>query len=157
MIEKLKIAIIVQAREESVRFPKKVLYSISGKPLIINILDRLKKSKLKNTIIVAIPKNKKNIDLEKILKKNKHKVFKGHEENVLKRYYDAAKKYKADIIIRITADCPFVDSKIIDKLIKILIEKKFDYASNTLKLTYPDGLDTEVFTFKALKEAQKKS
>ena len=157
MIEKLKIAIIVQAREESVRFPKKVLYSISGKPLIINILDRLKKSKLKNTIIVAIPKNKKNIDLEKILKKNKHKVFKGHEENVLKRYYDAAKKYKADIIIRITADCPFVDSKIIDKLIKILIEKKFDYASNTLKLTYPDGLDTEVFTFKALKEAQKKA
>ena len=157
MIDKLKIAIIVQAREESVRFPKKVLYPILGKPLIINILDRLKKSKLKNTIIVAIPKNKKNIDLEKILKKNKHKVFKGHEENVLKRYYDAAKKYKADIIIRITADCPFVDSKIIDKLIKILIKKKFDYASNTLKPTYPDGLDTEVFTFKALKEAQKKA
>ena len=115
----------------------------------------MKKSKLKNTIIVAIPKNKKNIDLEKTLKKSKHKVFKGHEENVLKRYYDAAKKYKADIIIRITADCPFVDSKIIDKLIKILIEK-LDYVSNTLKLTYPDGLDSEVFTFKALKEAQKK-
>ena len=74
MIDKLKIAIIVQAREESVRFPKKVLYPILGKPLIINILDRLKKSKLKNTIIVAIPK-KKNIDLEKILKKTNIKFL----------------------------------------------------------------------------------
>ena len=75
MINKLKIAIIVQAREDSVRFPKKVLYPISRKPLIINILDRLKKSKLKNIIIVAIPNNKKNINLEKILRKNKYKVF----------------------------------------------------------------------------------
>ena len=75
MIDKLKIAIIVQAREESVRFPKKVLYPILGKPLIINILDRLKKSKLKNTIIVAIPKNKKNIDLERYLKKTNIKFL----------------------------------------------------------------------------------
>ncbi len=157
MINKLKIAIIVQAREDSVRFPKKVLYPISRKPLIINILDRLKKSKLKNIIIVAIPNNKKNINLEKILRKNKYKVFRGHEENVLKRYHDAAKKYKADIIIRITSDCPFVDPKIIDKLINTLIEKKLDYASNTIKPTYPDGLDAEVFTFKALQEAQKKA
>ena len=157
MANKLKIAIIVQAREDSVRFPKKVLYPILRKPLILKILDRLKKSKLKDIVIVAIPNNKKNSNLEKILRKNKCKIYKGHEENVLKRYYDAAKKYKANIVIRITSDCPFSDPKLIDKLINTLIEKKFDYVSNTLKPTYPDGLDAEVFTFKVLKEAHKKA
>jgi glutamate-1-semialdehyde aminotransferase/spore coat polysaccharide biosynthesis protein SpsF (cytidylyltransferase family) len=157
MANKLKIAIIVQAREDSVRFPKKVLYPILRKPLILKILDRLKKSKLKDIVIVAIPNNKKNTNLEKILRKNKCKIYKGHEENVLKRYYDAAKKYKVDIVIRITSDCPFSDPKLIDKLINTLIEKKFDYVSNTLKPTYPDGLDAEVFTFKVLKEAHKKA
>ena len=157
MGKKLKIAIIVQAREDSVRFPKKVLFPILKKPLILKLLERLSYSKLKDLVIVAIPKNKRNINLENTLKKNKSIVFKGDEQNVLKRYYDAAKKYKVDIIIRITSDCPFSDPKLIDKLIRILIDKNFDYVSNTLKPTYPDGLDTEVFTFKALKEAHTKA
>lgn len=157
MDKKLKIAIIVQAREDSVRFPKKVLFPISKKPLILKLLERLSYSKLKDLIIVAIPKNKRNINLESALKKNKFIVFKGDEHNVLKRYYDAAKKYKVDIVIRITADCPFSDPTLIDKLITLLIDKNFDYVSNTLKPTYPDGLDTEVFTFKVLKEAHTKA
>ena len=157
MEKKLKIGIIVQAREDSTRFPKKVLHPVLKKPLILKILSRLKYSKLKDLIIVAIPNNKKNSNLEKILKKNKYKIFKGDEENVLKRYYNAAKKFKIDIIIRITSDCPFADPKIIDNYINILLKNKFDYVSNTLKPTYPDGLDTEVFTFKSLKEAHKKA
>ena len=157
MDKKLKIAIIVQAREDSVRFPKKVLFPILKKPLILKLLERLSYSKLKDLIIVATPKNKRNINLESVLKKNKFIVFKGDEHNVLKRYYDAAKKYKVDIVIRITADCPFSDPKLIDKLITLLIDKNFDYVSNTLKPTYPDGLDTEVFTFKVLKEAHTKA
>ena len=157
MVKKLKTAIILQAREDSIRFPGKVLYPISGKPLIIKILERLKKSKLKDKIITAIPKNKENTRLNKILRKNKFTVYRGNKDNVLKRYYDAAKKHKVKIIVRITADCPFVDSDIIDKLIKILINKKFDYASNTLNPSFPDGIDAEVFTFEALSEAYKKA
>ena len=155
MVKKLKTGIIVQARENSTRFPKKVLYPILNKPLIIKILDRLKKSKLKDILIVAIPNNKENTELEKILKKNGCKIYKGHEQNVLKRYYHAAKKFRLDVIVRITSDCPFSDPALIDRLINILITKKLDYASNTLEPTYPDGLDVEVFTFKALKNANK--
>ena len=157
MVKKLKIGIIVQARENSTRFPKKVLYPIFRKPLIIKVLDRLKKSKLKDIIIVAIPKNKKNTKLEKLLLKNKYKIFRGNEENVLKRFYDAANSFKLDIIVRITSDCPFSDPNLIDKLISILIKKKLDYASNTLYPTFPDGLDVETFTFKSLKHANKKA
>ena len=157
MVKKLKTAIILQAREDSMRFPGKVLYPISGKPLIIKILERLKKSKLKDKIITAIPKNKENTRLNKILRKNKFTVYRGNKDNVLKRYYDAAKKHKVKIIVRITADCPFADSDIIDRLIKLLINKKFDYVSNTLKPSFPDGIDVEVFTFEALSEAYKKA
>ena len=107
MVKKLKTGIIVQARENSTRFPKKVLYPILNKPLIIKILDRLKKSKLKDILIVAIPNNKENTELEKILKKNGCKIYKGHEQNVLKRYYHAAKKFRLDVIVRITSDFLF--------------------------------------------------
>ena len=155
MVKKLKTGIIVQARESSTRFPKKVLYSIIKKPLIIKILERLKKSKLKDVIVVSIPKNKKNSGLESLLINKKYKIYKGHEENVLKRFYDTANKFKLDIIVRITSDCPFTDPVLIDRLINILIKKKLDYASNTLQPTYPDGLDVEVFTFKTLKNANK--
>ena len=157
MVKKLKTAIILQAREDSIRFPGKVLYPISGKSLIVKILERLKKSKLKDEIITAIPKDKENEQLNKILRKNKFIVFRGDKDNVLKRYYEAAKKYKVKIIVRITADCPFVDPGIIDRLIKILISKKLDYASNTLTPSFPDGIDAEVFSFEALREAYKKS
>ena len=157
MVKKLKTTIILQAREDSIRFPGKVLYPVSGIPLILRILKRLKKSRLKDDIVVAIPNNKHNTKLEKILRKNKYKIFKGSQENVLKRYYGAATKYKANIIVRITADCPFCDPKLIDKLIKILIDKNLDYISNTINPTYPDGLDTEVFTYKVLKEANRKA
>ena len=79
-------------------------------------------------------------------------VFRGSHENVLKRYYLAAKKYEADLIVRITGDCPLVDSNLIDQMIKTFIEikKNYDYISNTIIPTYPDGLDIEVFSFNAL-------
>ena len=157
MVKKLKIGIIVQARENSTRFPKKILHPILKKPLIIKILERLKESKFKDVIIVAIPKNKKNTKLENLLIKNRYKIFKGPEENVLKRFYDAANSFKLDIIVRITSDCPFSDPNLIDKLIDILIKKKLDYVSNTMYPTFPDGLDIETFTFDSLKYANKKA
>ena len=155
MVKKLKTAIILQARESSIRFPNKVFASIKGQPIILRLLNRLKNSKQKNQLIVAIPNKKSNNKLNKLLKKNKFDVFRGDEKNVLKRYYYAAKKYKIDIIVRITADCPLSDPKLIDKFVHILKQKKLDYLSNTLNPTYPDGLDVEVFTFSALELAFK--
>jgi len=157
MVKKLKTAIILQARESSSRFPNKVFAKIKGQPLILRLLQRLKNSKQKNQLIVAIPNKKSNNKLNKLLKKNKFVVFRGDEKNVLKRYYYAAKKHKIDIIVRITADCPLSDPKLIDKFVYILKQKKLDYLSNTLIPTYPDGFDVEVFTFLALKQAFRKA
>ena len=117
MVKKYKTVIILQARESSTRFPNKVYALIKGKPLILRLLTRLKNSKLKNQLVTAIPNNKSNDKLNKLLKKNRFNVFRGDEKNVLKRYFYAAKKYKANIVVRITADCPLSDPNLIDKFI----------------------------------------
>ena len=101
--------------------------------------------------IVAIPNNQKNFTIKAKLK-NKVDVFSGSENDVLDRFYSAANKYRADVIVRICGDCPFVDPNIIDKLISILKEKKYDYVSNTINPTFPDGLDVEVFSYNTLKK-----
>ena len=113
------------------------------------LLERLKTSKLINEIVVAIPKSDKK--LEDILK-NKHEVYLGSNQNVLERYYLSAKKYKADIIVRITGDCPLIDSQMIDIGLKKYLNSKFDYISNINPPTFPDGLDYEIFDFKTLKK-----
>ena len=77
----------------------------------------------------------------------------GSENDVLDRFYSAANKYKADAIVRICGDCPFVDPNVIDKIVSIFKEKNYDYVSNTIDPTFPDGLDVEIFSFKILKEA----
>ncbi len=152
-----KFLIILQARQNSIRFPNKVLQTISGVPLIIFLLRRLKKVKKADQIITAIPKNNENKFLKKILQKYEFKYFEGSEKNVLKRFYQCAKKFNAKNVIRITADCPFSDPKIIDEFIEIFIEKKVDYLSNGNPPTYPDGFDIEIFTFDALKKSFLKS
>jgi spore coat polysaccharide biosynthesis protein SpsF (cytidylyltransferase family) len=152
----LNIHVIIQARLGSKRLPGKVLKSIGKYNSIELIYKRIGKSKLVNGIFFAIPNNKQNLSLKKFIsQKINCEVFLGSEKNVLNRYYLAAKKFKSDIIIRITADCPLVDSDIIDEYIKILIKNNLDYVYNGAPHTYPDGLDVEVFTFKALKKANK--
>ena len=113
------------------------------------LLERLTYSKLIDDTIVAIPKSDKR--LENILK-DKYKVYLGDDEDVLKRYYLAAKKFKADIIVRITGDCPLVDSQMIDIGLKKYLNSNFDYISNINPPTFPDGLDYEIFNFKTLKK-----
>jgi glutamate-1-semialdehyde 2,1-aminomutase len=147
----MNIICIIQARLGSKRFPEKVLQKIQNKTIIELIVDRIKFSKKINHIIVAIPNSKVDNKLNNFLKKKKIKTFRGSENNVLKRYYDAASFFKSDIIVRVTADCPLVDYKIIDKMINILINKKKDYVTNASPPSFPDGLDVEIFNFKSLK------
>ena len=116
------------------------------------MLDRLLESKKTDKVIVAIPK-KNNSVLKKLLIKNKIDFFAGSEKNVLERYYKAALKFKGKNIIRITSDCPLIDAKLVDQTIKLYENSNSDYTSNCYPRSFPDGLDVEVFSFKALKKA----
>jgi len=146
----MKVVCIVQARLGSTRFPNKVLKKIGNKTIIEILLSRIKKSKYLDQIVLATSNTSLDIKLANFITRLGFEVFKGSHKNVLKRYYLAAKKYEADIIVRITGDCPLVDSNLIDQMIKKFKEKNYDYISNTLIPTYPDGLDIEVFSFNAL-------
>ncbi len=151
------IVAIVQARQTSTRFPNKVLKKINNIPLIKILLARLSKSKKINEIVLSIPDNKKNLKLYKQATSWHETIYKGEEKNVLKRYYETAKKYNADIILRVTGDCPLIDPILADQLINFYKKKKVDYVSNNLTATFPHGLDMEVFNFRSLKAAHLRS
>ena len=152
-----KIEAIIQVRMGSTRLPRKVLADIEGKPMIWHVVNRLKFSKKLDEIILAIPDSKENDVLEKFAKDNKIKYFRGSEKDCLSRYYETAKKFKCDVIVRITSDCPLIDPKIVDLAIKKHLNSGADYTSNIFKRTFPRGLDTEVFNFSTLEQVRKKS
>ena len=155
-MRKKNIVCIVQARTQSTRFPEKILKNIRNLSLIEILIMRLKKSKKINQLVLATTKNKSDNILEKIARKRKISFFRGPSDDVLKRYYLCAKKFDADIVVRITSDCPLIDSKLMDNMIEKFYElQNADYFSNTIKRTFPDGLDIEIFTFEALKKTNK--
>lgn len=148
-----KITAIIQARLTSSRFKNKILYKINGQEIILLLISRLLLAKNIDDIIVAIPKNKKNNRLNELLLKKNVKVFRGSENNVLKRYYDCAKKNNIKHIARITSDCPLLDFKLVNKMAISYKHSNVDYLSNTLNRSFPVGLDAEFFNFDTLKKA----
>jgi len=152
-MENKKIVAIIQARMGSTRLPGKVLKEISGKPLVWHVIKRVKKAKLINQIVLATTNKKEDLSLIKIASEIGVESYAGSEEDVLDRYFQAATKYKADVVVRITADCPLIDPEVIDKVIKSFLTDNFDYVSNTINCTYPDGLDVEVFSYESLKKS----
>jgi len=155
---KKNIVAIVQARRSSIRLPQKVLKDIAGKPMLAHVIERLKKSQLIDEILMATAKDN-NMSILELAQKYGVKCFVGIEEDVLGRYYNAAREFKVDIIVRITSDCPLIDPEVVDKVIKRYIEnkEKIDYISNTLKRSYPRGLDAEVFSFRVLEKTWKEA
>ena len=149
----MKIIAIVQARMGSTRLPKKVMKKINLTPMIGILLKRLELSKRIDKIILATTSNKVDQPLIEYVASEGFVVETGSENNVLERFYLAAKKHDADVIVRITGDCPLIDPEIVDNTIKLYIEKKLDYLSNTKPPTFPDGLDVEVFSFNSLQKA----
>ncbi|EOQ88129.1 cytidylyltransferase [Leptospira yanagawae serovar Saopaulo str. Sao Paulo = ATCC 700523] len=153
----MKVVAIIQARLGSTRLPNKVMKEVNGKPLIEILLSRLSKSKSINQIVIATSINKENDLLQKFVEKLGYKVYRGSEQNVLERYYLAAKETGADVVIRITGDCPLIDPKVVDEVVSEFLKGGVDYCSNINPPTYPDGLDTEVFSFLALERAYKEA
>ncbi len=149
----MKILVIIQARIGSTRLPKKVLLDLEGKPVLEHVINRVMHSKLITDLVVATTISKSDLELVKFCSYKGISIFCGSEEDVLDRFYQAAKLFSPDHIVRITADCPLMDPKVIDKVISVHLNTKSDYTTNTLKETYPDGEDVEVFTFKSLKIA----
>tara|TARA_B110000971_G_C20022354_1_gene506990 strand:- start:1133 stop:1891 length:759 start_codon:yes stop_codon:yes gene_type:complete len=148
-----KIILITQARIGSTRFPGKVLKTIGSSTILGVHLHRLKKSKLIDHIIVATTKESESEEIISISRKEKVEFFKGSTNDVLDRFYNAAKPYDPDFVVRVTSDCPLIDPKLIDSIIKTAVDKGIDYCSNVLDLSYPDGQDIEVFKFSVLKDA----
>ncbi len=150
-----KVLAIVQARLGSTRLPGKVLKKINGKPLIEILLHRLSKSKKLDKIILATSKKEENDILVSFVEKLGFNTYRGSEKDVLSRYYNAAKLYNPTLVVRVTGDCPIIDPSLVDDVVRFFEKNNLEYASNANPPTYPDGLDVEIFTYKALKEANK--
>ena len=149
----MKTVAIVQARMNSTRLPNKVMLPICGTPMIGLLLERLTKSECIDQIILATSNDSCNEPLVQYVGELGITIYQGSEDDVLDRYYQAAKEIGAETVVRITGDCPLIDAKLVDSVIEYFQKNKFDYVSNTINPTYPDGLDTEVFTFQTLEFA----
>ncbi|WP_342531955.1 glycosyltransferase family protein [Lysinibacillus sp. FSL R5-0849] len=149
----MRIVAIIQARMGSTRLPGKILKKVNGRSLLSYQLERLQQSNYINDLVIATTIDEKDDLIVEFCKKNNILWFRGSEEDVLARYYETAKTFKADVIVRITSDCPIIDVQVVDKTIWNFMDNNFEYVSNTVERTYPRGLDTEVFTFAALEKA----
>ena len=154
------IAAIIQARLGAERLPGKVLMKLGHSNILNFQLMRIKKAKRLNEIIVATTEEKQDDKIVEFCEENRIKFYRGSTKDVLSRYYHCAKLFKVDTIVRLTADCPFIDPNVIDKVIDIFFEKRADFSSNTVPpetSSWPDGSDVEVFSFKNLEIAYKNS
>jgi len=148
-----RIIAIIQARMGSTRLPDKVMKPIGGTPMIGVLLSRLSKSAEVEKIVVATSTEDRNRPLAAYVRKLGYACEQGSENDVLDRYVQAAKAHQADVVVRITGDCPLVDPALVDECIRLFKASGVDYFSNIAPPTYPDGLDIEVFTLAALARA----
>ena len=147
------IVAIIQARMGSSRLPGKVLKEVEGKALLKYQVERVRKSKLLDNIVVATSNLRKDNVIAHFCGEEKIDFFRGSEMDCVSRYYECAKQYSADVIVRLTADCPLCDPQIVDDTLALFEKEKADYACNTVPpetSRFPDGSDVEVFTMETL-------
>lgn len=150
--------IIIQARMSSTRLPGKVMKDLCGKPLLWHVISRCLESRKANMVCVATSLNKEDDVIADFCGEEHFSVFRGSLEDVLSRYYEAAKTFKADTIVRVTADCPLTDAHIIDSCVEAFETSGADYVSNVNPArTFPRGLDVEVFSFSSLAKAHQEA
>ncbi|MDP6668198.1 MAG: NTP transferase domain-containing protein, partial [Dehalococcoidia bacterium] len=146
----MKICCIVQARLSSSRLPGKVLLEIAGKSMIERVLERAAAITGVDTVIVATTTNAEDDPIASEAARLGVPAFRGHPTDVLDRFYRAANANDANAIVRITADCPLLDPRIAERVVRQFLHTETDYCSNIRPPTYPDGLDTEVLSYQAL-------
>lgn len=150
-----RLGIIIQARLGSKRFPNKIIKKIKGLTVIEILLKRLTEKFDKKKIVIVTTKSNVDSQLVHLAKKKNIECFRGKTRDVLSRYYLAAKKYKFEHIVRITSDCPLIDTSILNKIINIYFAKNYDHVY--LDPSFAEGLDCEVFNFKSLEKAHQMS
>ena len=149
----MKVVAVLQARCNSRRLPNKVLKPILGKPMLQRQIERTKRSKLIDTLIVATSDQASDMNLVQLCQSIDVACFAGSLDNVLDRFYHAALQNNADVVVRLTGDCPLCDAEVIDAVIAQHLAENNDYTSNVDPETFPDGLDVEVMSFAAVKDA----
>jgi spore coat polysaccharide biosynthesis protein SpsF len=152
-----KIAAIIQARMSSSRLPGKVLQDIAGLPMLAHVVNRVRRAKLIDEVVVATTIDPSDDPIEEYCLRNEIDFYRGSLFDVLDRYYECALEYEADVVVRITADCPVIDPAVVDLTVKEFLERGVDFAANRLPppwhRTFPIGLDTEVCSMAALERA----
>lgn len=151
----LKIVVVVQARMSSSRLPGKVLFPILGESLLYRMIERLRRVKYPIDIVVATSTDETDKIIEVVCQDKHIEFYRGQLHDLLDRHYQVGLLTEADAVIKIPADCPLIDPKIIDKVIDFYLqhENQYDYISNLHPATYPDGNDVELMTFDALERA----
>lgn len=153
----MRVVAIVQARMGSTRLPGKVLKDLAGETMLARVVGRLRCASRINELLVATTDHPDDDAIVDECRKQLVGVFRGDQDDVLDRYFKAAELASADVVVRITSDCPLIDPEVTDKTIARFLDELPDYASNTIVRTYPRGLDTEVMSFSALKRAWQKA
>ncbi len=153
------IVAIIQARMGSTRLPRKTLAPIVGRPLLAHILERVQAADLIDQVVIATTHHPDDDAIEALGQEMGVTVYRGSVDDVLDRFYQCARQVGAHTIVRITADDPFKDPQLIQAMLSYWVETypSYDYLSNTLEPTYPEGLDIEIFTFQALAQAWKEA
>lgn len=152
-----KVQAIIQARMGSTRLPGKILADIGGQPMLARVVERARRASTLNGVMVATTTQPADDDVERLCRQRGYDVFRGHPTDVLDRYYQAARAAGADVVVRLTADCPVIDPAVIDKVVRAFLtaDPPIDFAANRLPddRSFPIGLDTEVCSFDALARA----
>ncbi|MFA6003050.1 MAG: glycosyltransferase family protein [Elusimicrobiota bacterium] len=151
------IAAFIQARTSSSRFPGKVLKPILGRPMLSLEVERVRACRSVDRVVVVTSTAPEDQQIVKLCRNMGADVFCGSLDNVLERFYQAAMKFKPDHIVRLTGDCPLIDPAVVDGMVRLYLENGCDYGTNCVPPTYPDGLDAEIFSFKALEETKREA
>lgn len=149
---KVKICATIEARMTSSRLPGKVLMDFCNKPNLQHIIERLRRSRYLDEVVVATTINKEDDAIVELCEKLECRYYRGSEEDVLLRVLEAAKSVQAQIIVEITGDCPVIDWRHVDHLVEMFFSGEYDYVSNTIERSFPRGFDTQVFPVSVLEE-----
>jgi spore coat polysaccharide biosynthesis protein SpsF len=149
----MRVVAIIQARMGSTRLPGKVLMDLGGEPVLVRVVERTRRAKTLDEIVVATSDLAADNAIAQLCVERSWHYFRGSAADVLDRYYRAAVATRADVIVRITADCPLIDPDVVDLVVGEFLKQGADYASDDNPRTFPRGLDAEVLTFSALERA----